>query len=201
MDPLALSALFVAALINAAIPGPILLLVLARAAAGGMWGGVRTASGGVVAVALLVALVWTVILGAVTLGPQIFSFMKIAGIGVLLMLGLKLLRAPACDGCTESPALATGDMFEGLAVAMLSPFNLIFFLALLPQFVSPVTLNVDRMLLVSVVLIVASALPLAAAVLIGSWQARVAPWSTLWAVRAGGAAMLGFAGLVAVTSV
>ena len=52
-----------------------------------------------------------------------------------------------------------------------------------------------------IALFLASAIPVTVAILIGVWQARIAPRGTLWAVRAGGVAMLGFAGLVAGSAV
>jgi threonine/homoserine/homoserine lactone efflux protein len=101
--------LFLAALINAAIPGPILLLVMARAAGGGLRSGLRTALGGALAVALLLAAVWALLFGAWQLGSGLVSALKITGIGVLTILGLRMLRAIPSPGAPLPTRAAAPD--------------------------------------------------------------------------------------------
>ena len=201
MDPLSLSALFLAALINAAIPGPVMFLVVARAAEGGLRGGAMTALGALGAVALLLAVVWAVMLGVMQLGPQAFAVLKVAGVAVLVLLGLRMLTASSRPGAVRVRRRGLGDLATAAVLVLSNPVNLVFFLALLPQFVTVAAMTGPRMAFVGALVLVASAIPVMAAALIGIWQARIAPRSTLWAVRAGGAAMLGFAGLVATTAI
>ncbi len=201
MDPLALSALSLAALVNAALPGPVMLLVVARAAEGGLRGGAMTALGALAAVALLLGVVWAVMLGAMQLGPQAFAALKVAGVVVLVLLGLRMLTASARPGPARIRRRGFGDLATAAALVLSNPVNLVFFLALVPQFVTVEAMTGARMAFVGALVLTASAIPVVAAILIGLWQARIAPRSTLWAVRAGGAAMLGFAGLVATTAI
>jgi threonine/homoserine/homoserine lactone efflux protein len=165
--------LFLAALINAAIPGPILLLVMARAAGGGLRSGLRTALGGALAVALLLAAVWALLFGAWQLGSGLVSALKITGIGVLTILGLRMLRAIPSPGAPLPTRAAASDLGAGLAIGLFSPFNLVFFLVLLPQFATPATMTPVGIALASALVLLGSVLPLGAAAAVGAGQGRL----------------------------
>ncbi len=198
MESLALSALFLAAMVNAAIPGPAVLLVVARAAEKGMHGGVLAGIGGLSAGALLLATVWAVMLGALELGPQVYEAMRWVGIAVLVVLGVHMLRAARSAGIAR-PRSGPGDFAAGATLVLSNPVNLVFFLALVPQFVDPSALDARLMMVTSGLVLLGSAVPLVVAAFLGATQARLAPQRGHWVVRGGGVAMLGFAGLVAVT--
>lgn len=201
MDPIALIALFLAALVNAAIPGPVLFLVAARAAQGGLRRGATTGLGAMVAVSLLLAIVWLVMMGALELGSQVFAMLRVAGVAVLVVLGLMMLTASPSQRQVRTEGGRPADLASGVVLVLSNPVNLIFFLALVPQFVGQHAVAFLQMALVVALVLFASAIPVTVAILIGVWQARVAPRGTHWAVRAGGVAMLGFAGLVAGSAV
>jgi len=193
--------LFLAALINASVPGPVLLLVVARAGRRGAGAGLAAALGATLAVALILALVWTVLLGAVQLAPEIFATLKLAGIGLLLWLGLRMLREAGVPHPAQPPRPHLGDIGAGLALGLSSPVNLVFLLALLPQFVDPAALSVDRALSASALVLVGTAIPKLLATMVVTLQSSRAQLAPAWLVRAGGLALLGFAGLAAATPV
>ena len=199
METHAWLALYFAALIKAAIPGPVLFLVLARAAGGGLASGLRTALGGILAVAVLLAGIWTILLGAWHLGDGVAVFLRMAGIGVLAALGLRMLRASPPPGEARPARAAASDLGAGLAVGLFNPFNLVFFLVLLPQFVPLSALTPAGIALASALVLLGSILPLGTVAIVGAGQARLSLRGARWMVRGGGLTLLGFAGLAAAT--
>jgi threonine/homoserine/homoserine lactone efflux protein len=127
--------LFVAATINAAIPGPCILYVLGRSAAAGLASGLRVTLGIALGVALLIATAWSVILGALSLSAHGLEAMRVAGIALLLALAILLMRArPAVERpCAAGRVSVLGDFGAGFALAAASPFYLLFTLALPPS--------------------------------------------------------------------
>ena len=204
MDTIALSALFLAALVKAAIPGPVLLLVLARAAQGGLSVGAAAALGAILAVALLFALGAGTLVGVLSIGETAFAAMKLAGIATITIFGLRMLATTSSTLVGEA-ALGGNNgrvagFAAGLALGLTSPFNLIFFLALLPQFVDPTSLTMNCLVLACGLALLASAVPLAVVSCLGAAHSRLAPQAAPWVVRGGGVAMIGFAGLVTVSA-
>ena len=197
MDPLALSALFLAALVNAAIPGPVLLLVIARAGRRGAGAGLAVSLGATLAVAILLGVVWMVLLGAVQMAPQILATLKLAGIVLLVWLGLRMLHEAGVPHPGHAPRLHLGNVAAGLALGLSSPFNLIFLLALLPQAVAPAALTVERAVLASALVLLGTAIPKLLATMIVTLHTRRTPVPSAWLARAGGLALLGFAGFAA----
>ena len=204
MDAIALSALFLAALVNAAIPGPALLLVLARATQDGLIVGAVTALGATLSVGLLLALGAGAMMGVLSIGEPAFVAMRVGGIVVLTILGLRMLAATAPTPVGDAAVVGNNGQLAGFAagltVGLASPFNLIFFLALLPQFIDPTSLTTRSLLLACGLALLASAVPLAVVSCLGAAQARLAPQAAPWVVRGGGVAMIGFAGLVTVSA-
>jgi homoserine/homoserine lactone efflux protein len=137
METPLLLGLFAASALNAAIPGPSLLLVVARTAQGGLRAGIETAIGALLAVAVLLGIVMATMLGAFRLGESAFAAMQVCGIVILTLLGLRMLRAKASAGGPVVVHSRQGDLLAGFAIGAMSPFNLLFFLALIPQFIDP----------------------------------------------------------------
>ncbi|HEX5515548.1 MAG TPA: LysE family translocator [Gammaproteobacteria bacterium] len=121
----------------AALPGPSVLLTVARSISSGTRAGIATslgiAMGDLVHTALAVLGVSAILLTS----ALAFSLMKYLGAAYLLYLGLKALRAPAAS--LELPAEARISpkqaLKQGLLCEALNPKSALFFLAFLPQFV------------------------------------------------------------------
>jgi RhtB (resistance to homoserine/threonine) family protein len=126
-------------------PGADTLYIVGRAAAQGRKAGVLAALGigaGCCVHALAAALGLSAILAA---SATAFTVIKLVGAAYLVYLGIALLRAsagPAPEKAARLPRVSYRRVFtQGLLTNVLNPKVALFFLAFLPQFVSPDTPN------------------------------------------------------------
>lgn len=121
------------------IPGPAVLLVLARSTTGGRRVGIATGLG-VASGDLVHTLMATLGLSAVLMTSALaFSVVKFAGAAYLIYLGIRALLerhhdlqiAPAC--LVEAPRAFR----QAVLTEVLNPKTALFFLAFLPQFIRP----------------------------------------------------------------
>ena len=127
-----------AALVIAITPGPGIFYVAARTLAGGYAEGVAssfgTGLGGcvhIVAGALGVS-------ALVMASAEAFTLLKLAGAIYLVWLGFKTIREAKVDAPSGVPTTGAWRAFrEGVLVEALNPKTAAFFLAFIPQFVSP----------------------------------------------------------------
>ncbi len=132
-------AFLIAAVVLAVTPGPGIAYVVARTAAGGRKEGLAscfgTAVGGMVHV-LAAALGVSLLIAESALA---FSLVKYVGAAYLVYLGIRmLLRKDHGPNAAEvSPQGPRRAFFEGVVVEALNVKTALFFLAFLPQFVSP----------------------------------------------------------------
>lgn len=131
------------ALLTAFSPGPAVLLAVSNAAAHGARRALIGSVGNALGVFLVAA---TAMLGLGALlktSAWLFGALKLAGAAYLIWLGIRQWRArddlfarapaPAAAGSPQSPLLR--NMFlQGLLVASTNPKSILFFTALLPQF-------------------------------------------------------------------
>ena len=143
-----------AVLVLNATPGVDLLYTVSRTLAGGWRQGLAAALGvgaGCVVHALLAAFGLAALLAV---SAWAFTVLKWAGAAYLVWLGLGMLRqaawsAPAA-AATEAPVVARTGMQvfrQGLFTNVLNPKVALFFLAFLPQFVSPAAGSVPLQML------------------------------------------------------
>jgi threonine/homoserine/homoserine lactone efflux protein len=134
---------FVAAsLVLILIPGPSVMFVIGRALAYGRRQAVLTAWGNAAGTFIASGLV-AVGLGALIQESALaFAIVKYAGAAYLVYLGVKALRdrkglmAPA-EGVDATPKRTAATIAEGFVVGFLNPKSILFFLAILPQFIDP----------------------------------------------------------------
>ncbi|MET0530838.1 MAG: LysE family translocator [Microvirga sp.] len=132
-----------AALLIAITPGPGIFYVAARTLAGGYAEGVAssfgTGLGGcvhIVAGALGVS-------ALVMASAEAFTLLKLAGAVYLVWLGYKTIREAKVDAPSNVTTTGAWKAFrEGILVEALNPKTAAFFLAFIPQFVSPAQGNV-----------------------------------------------------------
>lgn len=121
------------------IPGPAVLLVLARGASGGRSVGIATGLG--VAVGDLGhTLMATAGMSAVMMTSALaFNVVKFAGAGYLIYLGMRALleRSNALEMPKTSPIGVQRAFRQAILAELLNPKTALFFLAFLPQFVHP----------------------------------------------------------------
>lgn len=120
-------------------PGPAVLLVVSQ----GMQRGFRASTRGTAGILTGNAIYF--VLSAAGLGAlliaskRIFDLIQIAGAAYLVLLGLVMLVSPSrADTNSEAvPRSGVGSFFQGLLTQLANPKAIIFFTALLPQFVDP----------------------------------------------------------------
>ncbi|MFG1400237.1 MULTISPECIES: LysE family translocator [Roseixanthobacter] len=121
------------------IPGPAVLLVLARASVGGRRVGIATGFG-IAAGDLLHTVMATLGLSAVLMTSALaFSVVKYAGAAYLIYLGIRALLEHGEDFHLSSARLVDAPLAfrQAVLAEVLNPKTALFFLAFLPQFVHP----------------------------------------------------------------
>jgi threonine/homoserine/homoserine lactone efflux protein len=120
------------------IPGPSDLFVVGRALVYGRRKAVLTAVGNAVGEFAAAALVAVGLGTIVARSAPVFAVVKFAGAAYLIYLGVKAFRDRG--RLLEQPETASPgrvSAFEGFLVGVLNPKTVLFFLAMLPQFVNP----------------------------------------------------------------
>ncbi|MCX5193373.1 LysE family translocator [Streptomyces sp. NBC_00249] len=122
------------------LPGPNMVLIVTRAAAQGRRAGLVTAAGVECATVVHVAVASSGVAQLVTRSPAAFLALRYAGAAYLLLLGVRALRGgpPSLDAPEARGRVRLGRAYrDGFLVNLLNPKVTLFFLAFLPQFVSP----------------------------------------------------------------
>ena len=186
------------------IPGPTILLVLSYALSQGRRVAVASATG--VALGDFIAMSASLAgLGALVLASATaFTVLKWVGAAYLIWMGVKLLRAAPKGGLVMPDApdgIAAKSIFwHAATVTALNPKGIGFFIAFVPQFLSP-----EQRLLPQFAVLIATFVGLAAlnalayALLADRLRATIArPNVITWLTRSGGAALIGM-GLMTAT--
>ncbi|HEY1725817.1 MAG TPA: LysE family translocator [Steroidobacteraceae bacterium] len=122
------------------IPGPAVLFVLGSAVRRGFSPGLTAAAGILAGNTFYFALSATGIAAIILASHRVFSLLKWAGAAYLVWLGLRLLlsrtAAPA-SASAPRPADNHRGFMRGFLVQAANPKALVFFIALLPQFINP----------------------------------------------------------------
>lgn len=191
-----------AAVVLAVTPGPGIAYVVARTVAGGRKEGLAsclgTGIGGMVHV-LAAALGLSVLIAQSALA---FNLVKYIGAAYLVFLGIRLLlrkEAPSPQETVTSQGTLRA-FFEGIVVEMLNVKTALFFLAFLPQFVSPAQPLASQLVLLGTICVVLNTVVDVVAVfaahrMLQSTSARAARARLL--SRLSGATMVGLGGFLA----
>ncbi|WP_247043213.1 LysE family translocator [Arthrobacter rhizosphaerae] len=207
MVPLSnLVAFSLAAFVLIAIPGPSVLFVVGRSLALGRKGGLLSVLGNTLGELLQVAAV-AVGLGVVlTQSVVLFTVIKFAGAAYLVYLGIRAIRHRGQGTTTADPVRgsSTGRVLrEGTLVGATNPKSLMFFVAVLPQFVDysageiPWQLATLGLVFLLIAVVSDSAWALAAGTA-RQWFAR-SPRRVAAVGTTGGVMMIGLGGTLALT--
>jgi threonine/homoserine/homoserine lactone efflux protein len=124
------------------IPGPSVLFVIGRALAHGRRAALTTVVGNTLGAYVLVAAVAFGIGPIVERSAIVFTALKLAGAAYLIYLGVKAFRerdSLSTVLTADSPARNPfRTLWDGFAVGISNPKTIVFFAAVLPQFVDPV---------------------------------------------------------------
>lgn len=127
------------------VPGPSVMFVVSRAVALGRRAAVTTVIGNAAGVYIQVLLVAIGLGAIVERSIAVFTVIKLAGAGYLIWLGIQAIRhrqqlADAFD-TDDRPAVgvqSTRSVFrDGFIVGIANPKAIVFFAAILPQYVNP----------------------------------------------------------------
>ena len=122
-----------------AIPGPSVLFTVSRAIALGRTAGVATVAGNAVGTFAQVVAVAFGIGALVERSVAVFTVLKLAGAGYLMFLGVQAIRhrrsLAAALGAEVERKTTVKMMADGFAVGATNPKVIVFFAAMLPQFV------------------------------------------------------------------
>lgn len=203
MDQHLLLALFAAAAVNSVIPGPGMVLAMARAASDGFAAGAKVSLGMALATLLVMCTVWAVLAGLLQLSETALLILRLAGIvvilgfaGALLAPGPRRQVAPLPGTRRRMLRVArVGDVSGGVLTGLTSPVHLLFMLALVPQFVDLTTATPALLALITAGILAITTVPMLAVSLLAARSGRLGlGWAT-GVRRMGGVLLLGFVGL------
>ncbi|GAA1849514.1 LysE family translocator [Pseudonocardia ailaonensis] len=147
----AIVAFLAAALVLVVIPGPSVLFIVGRALAYGRRAALTSVAGNTTGVAVLVVLVATGLGAIAAASATVFTVIKLGGAAYLVWLGVQAFRhrGDLVAALGEPGAPADRRVFlQGVVVGFTNPKPLVFFVAVLPQFVGENAPNPGLQLLV-----------------------------------------------------
>jgi threonine/homoserine/homoserine lactone efflux protein len=141
VDSHALASFSVAAFILIVVPGPSVLFVVSRGVALGRRAAVVTALGNAVGIFLQVVAVALGVGAVIERSVALLSAIRLLGAAYLVYLGVQALRhrrtlASVLDAGAAAPK-RRGLALEGFVVGVSNPKWIVFFTAILPQFIDP----------------------------------------------------------------
>ncbi|MDB5998763.1 MAG: Lysine exporter protein [Rhizobacter sp.] len=128
--------LLAAAVVNLT-PGPDMLFVLGRSAADGRRAGVLAALGVFTGCLLHVLLAALGVSALLATSPWAFDVLKWAGAAYLVWAGLSMLLRRGQAGSPENTSRVGSPFWQGALTNALNPKVALFFLAFVPQFITP----------------------------------------------------------------
>ncbi|MER7001075.1 LysE family translocator [Streptomyces sp. NPDC000410] len=122
------------------IPGPSVLFVIGRALAQGRRAALTTVVGNTIGAYVLVVAVALGVGAVVERSVLAFTALKLVGAAYLVYLGIKAVRQrgsmhAAINGGAPASRSSLRTLWEGFAVGVANPKTIVFFAAVLPQFV------------------------------------------------------------------
>ncbi|TQS40107.1 LysE family translocator [Cryptosporangium phraense] len=144
------------------VPGPSVLFVIGRALSQGQRAALVTVAGNTLGCYVLIAAVAFGVGSIVERSVVVFTILKLAGAAYLVYLGIKAWRGrrslPATFAGTAAPRGLLRTFGEGFTVGVSNPKTIVFFAAVLPQFVDRSTGHVAVQMLILGLVFIAIAL-------------------------------------------
>jgi homoserine/homoserine lactone efflux protein len=175
------------------IPGPTNALILANGMRHGVRAGLLNVAGTQVGVGLMIMTVAIGLTSIVNAVGHWFEWIKLAGAVYLIILGIQLFRSAGSAAAAPQVKAPRGGFFvQGLVVSLSNPKQLLFFGALLPQFLDPAgnrTLQIA--ILGGTAMLLAALSDSTYALISGRVAGRVDPRRLRAASRVGGVCLIG----------
>ncbi len=161
------------------VPGPTNTLIVANGMRFGARAGLLNVAGTQLAVAIMIGIVGIGLTSLITAAGQWFAWVKLIGAAYLVYIGIQMLRSSGRLHMASAPR--AGFFMQGFLVAASNPKQLVFFGALLPQFVDPTQSHVLQVAMLGGTAIVVgtlsdSAYALAAGRIAGRFTERRVKW-------------------------
>ena len=174
-------------------PGPTVLLILSYAISQGRRVALATVAG--VALGDLIAMsAYLAGLGALILASaELFEALKWIGAAYLIFMGVKLFPSASAAGNEAQAPAPAGSVFSHAAtVTALNPKSIVFFIAFVPQFVSPATpLTPQFIILIQTFVCLAALNALTYALLANRLRNKISrPSGKAWLSRMGGGTLV-----------
>jgi len=139
-DPAVLAPFALAVVLITLTPGPDMAFFIARAVAQGRPAGLAALTGALTGILVHTTLVAVGLSALIVAAPTLFLALKVAGAAYLAWLAVQAVRHGSAlrlpDG--KAPRTGLGATFaQGLAINLLNPKIVLFFMTFLPQFVRP----------------------------------------------------------------
>jgi threonine/homoserine/homoserine lactone efflux protein len=123
------------------VPGPSVLFVIGRALSLGRRAAIASVVGNALGAFVIVVAVAFGVGAVVAASAVAFTVLKVAGAAYLVYLGVKAWRQrsslPIADADDAVPRGGLRTIWEGFGVGVANPKTIVFFAAVLPQFVDP----------------------------------------------------------------
>lgn len=136
-----LSAFTLVAIALIVVPGPSVMFVISRAMALGRRAALVTVAGNAAGMFVQVVLVAIGVGALVERSIVVFNTVKLVGAGYLVWLGIQAIRHRRAAGDTAvdggRPRSGRSVLVDGFVVGLANPKTIVFFAAILPQFVEP----------------------------------------------------------------
>ncbi len=191
------------------VPGPSVMFVISRGVSLGRRAALETVLGNAVGIYAQVAFVAVGLGAIIERSSAIYTALKFAGAGYLVFLGVQSIRhrkatAAAASGLAVADrTLRRSAVLDGFIVGVANPKSIVFFAALLPQFVNPngAPAGIQMMVLGLVFVLIALVLDSLWAFAAGTARAWFAghPERLERLSTAGGTSMIGLGVLLATT--
>lgn len=147
-----LAALALAAFVLIVIPGPSVLFAVSRALAYGRRAALATVIGGALGSLVLSVAVAVGVGAVVQASAAVYTAIQLAGAAYLVYLGIQAIRhRRQLREALDAPAAPLGErrtVIEGFLVNLTNPKTIVFFAAVLPQFVDPAAGHVTAQMVV-----------------------------------------------------
>lgn len=207
-DPQSMLAFTLASILLVLIPGPSVLFVIGRSLTFGNRGGLMSVLGNELGALPLVAAVAFGVGSLIAESIAIFTIVKTLGAAYLVYLGVQAIRHRGDDSVVQdgAPSRRTSNITllrQGFIVGITNPKTIVFFVAVLPQFVNfhagavPLQMMTLGLIFILVALVIDSAWALLAGTA-RAWFAR-SPRRLRGARATGGGMMIALAGTLALS--
>lgn len=179
------------------LPGPGMLSLLTASARGGARAGWATWAGLVAGEQVFILAAALGVAAALAAHPVLFASLQWAGVAYLAWIGLGLLRTVPANGSERLRPLRGGDFTNGVAVTLLNPKSIGFYVAFFPLFIDPQQQHSALTFLAMDAVIIAISLVFSAGLIAaghhGARRLAARPAVGLWLKRGAGVLLLGFA--------